>query len=446
MTENGIGSRADLAARRRDPLAPLAALVGGRHRPCCTRRPSGRRARRRAGRPCRRGSAAGAAAAPAWAARRRPRGGRSAPSKSNGSRPQERCTISTCSASRSNRSRRLSNGKPNARCSPSCQPAPIPSSTRPPETWSAVTTLRASTDGWRNVAGDTSVPSRSVVVSAASALIVLQASSDPLRRPPAQGHVVVGPEQGIEAGGLRGGGERAPLLPRDALLALDHQADAHVPDNRRMERRSEVRRDQRSRSRPRRADLGDLDSIPARMAFVTRPNGSSSTRRLARSSRQVANTRPSAIATGRMIPPPGATRLPCLGSSTECAGGPAEQPLVERRQQADTALACVARRIGRLGPRAADVGGRQARPAGEVLGRRGGVGGERSAAPARPRRRRGRASGPGRSGRRAPRGRGRRPRPARRRARRGGRRGSAPAPSARPARRGRAGARRARGG
>ena len=87
--------------------------------------------------------------------------------------------ISICSSRRSKRSLVVSNGNPNARCSPSCQPAPRPSSTRPLLTWSAVTTSRASTDGWRNVAGETSVPSLIVVVSAASALIVLQASSEP---------------------------------------------------------------------------------------------------------------------------------------------------------------------------------------------------------------------------------------------------------------------------
>ena len=50
--------------------------------------------------------------------------------------------------------------------------------------WSAVTTLRASTDGCRNVTGDTSVPSLSVVVCAASALIVPNASSEPVFGPP----------------------------------------------------------------------------------------------------------------------------------------------------------------------------------------------------------------------------------------------------------------------
>ena len=78
----------------------------------------------------------------------------------------------------------VSNGKPNERCSPSCQPAPMPSSTRPWLTWSAVVAERASTEGWRNVAGDTSVPSLIVLVSAASALIVLQASSEPRLAPP----------------------------------------------------------------------------------------------------------------------------------------------------------------------------------------------------------------------------------------------------------------------
>ena len=45
--------------------------------------------------------------------------------------------------------------------------------------WSAVTADLARTDGWRNVAGETSVPSRSVLVVAASPQIVDHASSDP---------------------------------------------------------------------------------------------------------------------------------------------------------------------------------------------------------------------------------------------------------------------------
>ena len=47
---------------------------------------------------------------------------------------------------------------------------------RPPETWSAVAAAFASSAGARNVAGETSVPKRSVVVRAASAAIVVQAS------------------------------------------------------------------------------------------------------------------------------------------------------------------------------------------------------------------------------------------------------------------------------
>ncbi len=62
------------------------------------------------------------------------------------------------------------------------QPAPIPTSTRPPETWSAVTAAFASTAGWRKVAGETIVPRRSFTVVALSAVIVPQASSEPRSR------------------------------------------------------------------------------------------------------------------------------------------------------------------------------------------------------------------------------------------------------------------------
>ena len=47
---------------------------------------------------------------------------------------------------------------------------------RPPETWSAVAAAFASSAGSRKVAGETSVPKRSVGVRAASAAIVVQAS------------------------------------------------------------------------------------------------------------------------------------------------------------------------------------------------------------------------------------------------------------------------------
>jgi tetratricopeptide (TPR) repeat protein len=44
---------------------------------------------------------------------------------------------------------------------------------------------------------------------------------------PQQAGVVVGAEQRLDPVPLAGGGEREPLLPGDALLALDHQGDAH---------------------------------------------------------------------------------------------------------------------------------------------------------------------------------------------------------------------------
>ena len=68
---------------------------------------------------------------------------------------------------------------PAARCSPSNQPMPSPSSARPPETWSTVVTMRPSTEGCRKVTGVTIVPSRRRSVTAASAASVAHASSEP---------------------------------------------------------------------------------------------------------------------------------------------------------------------------------------------------------------------------------------------------------------------------
>ena len=102
------------------------------------------------------------------------------------------------------------NGKPYASCSRSCQPAPMPRSIRPPETWSAVTTSLASTDGWRKLAGETSVPSRSFVVSAASALIVAPGvERSALGMLPVEVEIVVRAKQRR--------GSRAPRRPRRAL-------------------------------------------------------------------------------------------------------------------------------------------------------------------------------------------------------------------------------------
>lgn len=68
---------------------------------------------------------------------------------------------------------------PYAVCSASYQPAPKPSSTRPPLIWSTWATLIASGPGSRNVAGDTSVPSRIREVSRARPARVIQASVEP---------------------------------------------------------------------------------------------------------------------------------------------------------------------------------------------------------------------------------------------------------------------------
>jgi hypothetical protein len=55
----------------------------------------------------------------------------------------------------------------------------MPSSIRPPpEMWSAVTTFFASTEGCLKVAGETSVPRRRSVVTAARPAIVAQASRE----------------------------------------------------------------------------------------------------------------------------------------------------------------------------------------------------------------------------------------------------------------------------
>jgi hypothetical protein len=56
---------------------------------------------------------------------------------------------------------------------------PIPTSIRPPETWSTVATTLASSDGCLKVAGDTRVPSLTVLVIPASAASVAQASREP---------------------------------------------------------------------------------------------------------------------------------------------------------------------------------------------------------------------------------------------------------------------------
>ncbi len=68
---------------------------------------------------------------------------------------------------------------PYAVCSASNQPAPMPSSTRPPLIWSTFATLIASGPGCRKVALVIMVPSRMVLVSRARPASVIQASLGP---------------------------------------------------------------------------------------------------------------------------------------------------------------------------------------------------------------------------------------------------------------------------
>ena len=68
-----------------------------------------------------------------------------------------------------------------ARCSASYQPAPMPSSTRPPLIWSTWATLMASGPGKRKVAEVTSVPSRMREVSRARPARVTHESVGPGR-------------------------------------------------------------------------------------------------------------------------------------------------------------------------------------------------------------------------------------------------------------------------
>ena len=92
--------------------------------------------------------------------------------------------IASCSSSWSNRSPVAGNGIPYAACSRSFQPAPSPSSTRPPLIASICATAIASGPGRRKVIGDTRVPRRNVVVSRARPARVVHASVGPGRPSP----------------------------------------------------------------------------------------------------------------------------------------------------------------------------------------------------------------------------------------------------------------------
>ena len=135
--------------------------------------------------------------------------------------------ISSCSASRPNRL--AGNGMPYAACSRSNQPAPRPSSTRPPDIWSTCATWIARIPGWRKVADETSVPSLMRLVSRARPARVVQESVGP-GQAVARAHpqVVVGAEEGVEAEVLGGLGDGELVVVGGALLGLDEDAQIHV--------------------------------------------------------------------------------------------------------------------------------------------------------------------------------------------------------------------------
>ena len=94
----------------------------------------------------------------------RRRAGRTGPAESRPARyraASEKSARMTPSAdsNRSNRSTIGGNGMPNGTCSGSCQPAPSPTMSRPPVTWSRTVSCLASTAGWRKVADRTAIPS-----------------------------------------------------------------------------------------------------------------------------------------------------------------------------------------------------------------------------------------------------------------------------------------------
>ena len=149
-----------LARRRVDARAPLTHLLEVRERACCTRPRSARPAAPSAASPRRRRSPAAAAAARGFGR------ARSAlePVVAAGEvddllRPLAVHDLELL-LEQLEPLGQSGNGKPYAVCSSAFQPAPRPSSTRPPETWSAVAAAFASSEGWRNVTGETSVPSR----------------------------------------------------------------------------------------------------------------------------------------------------------------------------------------------------------------------------------------------------------------------------------------------
>ena len=114
-------------------------------------------------------------------------------------------------------------------CSASNQPAPRPSSTRPPLIWSTWATEMASGPGSRNVAEVTSVPSRIRLVSRARPARVIQASVGPGQAVAAHLQVVVGAEEGVEADLLGAPGDGEQVVVGGALLGLGEDPQLHAP-------------------------------------------------------------------------------------------------------------------------------------------------------------------------------------------------------------------------
>ena len=135
----------------------------------------------------------------------------------------------SCSSSRSKRSPTGGKGMPKAACSCSNQPAPSPSSTRPPLIWSTPATVTASGPGSRNVAELTRVPSR----------IRRGVAGEPGQGGPGVGgpggavarhvQVVVGAEEAVEPQLLGGAGHREEVVVGRALLGLGEDPEVHPP-------------------------------------------------------------------------------------------------------------------------------------------------------------------------------------------------------------------------
>ena len=153
------------------------------------------------------------AAAPASAARasRRPGGAcpRSRMLLADRRRPQAGDDLELLLEHLEARRRSAGTGCRTPRARASYQPAPSPSSTRPPLIASACATWIASAPGKRNVTGVTSVPSRMRVVSRPSAASVIHASVEPGPGVAvADAQVVVGAEERVEAELARRAGRR----------------------------------------------------------------------------------------------------------------------------------------------------------------------------------------------------------------------------------------------